>query len=149
MATGEASIHIDRPADEVFAFIGDPANNPSWRKNVVRMAWEDDGPMRVGRRGRQTQHLLGRDWTVTAEVVEWDPPHRATWRSVQGPVSVQSWVRVEPDGSGCLASGGADGGFTGPIGSILTRLAAPRMVAQAGIDLETLKRHLEGAGAPE
>ncbi len=149
MATGEASIHIERPAEEVFAFIGDPANNPSWRKNVVRMAWEDDGPMRVGRRGRQTQHLLGRDWTVTAEVVEWDPPHRATWRSVQGPVSVQSWVRVVPDGSGCLASGGADGGFTGPIGSILTRLAAPRMVAQAGIDLKTLKQHLEGADAAE
>ncbi|HEY7969470.1 MAG TPA: SRPBCC family protein [Candidatus Limnocylindrales bacterium] len=53
MATGEASIHIDRPPAEVFAFVGDPVNNPAWRKNVVRMAWDDDGPMRVGRRGSQ------------------------------------------------------------------------------------------------
>jgi hypothetical protein len=151
MATGEASIHIDRPPAEVFAFVGDPVNNPAWRKNVVRMAWDDDGPMRVGRRGSQTQHLLGRDWTVGAEVIEWDPPRRATWRTVQGPASVRSWVRVEPDGGGCIASGGADGGFTGPIGGILTRLAAPRMLAQADRDLRVLKGLLEadGSGAAE
>jgi hypothetical protein len=153
MATGEASIRIDRPPAEVFAFVGDPANNPAWRKNVVRMAWDDGGPMRVGRRGSQTQHLLGRDWTVSAEVIEWDPPRRATWRTVQGPVSVRSWVRVEPDEGGCIASGGADGGFTGPIGGILTRLAVPRMIAQADRDLQKLKALLEaegpGASAPE
>jgi len=61
MAHGEASSRIDRPPDEVFAFVGDAANNRLWRKNVVRTEWLDDGPMRVGRRGRQTAHLLGRD----------------------------------------------------------------------------------------
>ena len=105
MATGEASIHIDRPPDEVFAFVADPANNPLWRKNVIRTEWLDDGPMRVGRRGRQTARLLGRPWTVEAEVIEWDPPRSATWRTVQGPVSVRSWVRVEPDGAGSARQG--------------------------------------------
>jgi uncharacterized membrane protein len=143
MASAEASIHIDRPAADVFAFVGDPVNNPRWRKNVARMTWEDAGPMRVGRRGAQVQHVLGRDWTVTAEVVEWDPPRRATWRAVQGPVIARSWVRVEPDGEGCNVTAGADGGFAGPIGAILTRLAAPRMLAQAEVDLRTLKAHLE------
>jgi uncharacterized membrane protein len=145
MATGEASIHIDRPPEDVFAVVGDAANNPTWRKNVVRTEWLDDGPMRIGRRGRQTAHLLGRDWTVEAEVVEWDPPHGAAWRTVQGPVSVRSWFRVEPDGSGTLVSGGAEGGFKGPLGRLLTRLAVPRMTKQALIDLETLRRRLESA----
>jgi len=143
MARGEACIHIDRPPDEVFAFVGDAANNPFWRKNVVRTAWLDDGPMRVGRRGRQTARLLGRAWTVEAEVIEWDPPRAAAWRTVQGPVTVRSWFRVEPDGTGSLVSGGADGGFTGPIGGLLTRLAVPMMVRQARADLETLRRRLE------
>jgi hypothetical protein len=143
MATGEASIHIDRPPEDVFAVVGDAANNPTWRKNVVRTEWLDDGPMRIGRRGRQTAHLLGRDWTVEAEVVEWDPPHGAAWRTVQGPVSVRSWCRVEPDGSGTLVSGGAEGGFKGPLGRLLTRLAVPRMTKQALVDLETLRRRLE------
>ncbi len=143
MAHGEATIHIDRPPEEVFGFIADAANNPKWRKNVVRTEWLDNGPMRVGRRGRQTARLLGREWTVEAEVVEWDPPRVAAWRTIQGPVSVRSWVRVERDGTGSLASGGAEGGFTGPIGGLLTRLAAPRMIRQAQVDLQTLRDHLE------
>lgn len=143
MAQGEASIHIECPPEDVFAVVGDPANNPTWRKNVVRTEWLDDGPMRVGRRGRQTTHLLGRDWTVEAEVIEWNPPHGATWRTVQGPVSVRSWCRVEPDGGGSLVTGGAEGDFTGPLGRLLTKVAVPRMTKQALVDLETLRRRLE------
>jgi hypothetical protein len=63
-------------------------------------------------------------------------------------VSVRSWIRVEPDGTGSRVSGGADGGFTGPIGGLLTRLAVPRMIRQAEADLETMKRHLEAAASP-
>jgi uncharacterized membrane protein len=143
MARGEASIVIDRPPDEVFAFLGDAANNPEWRKNVVRTEWLDEGPMRVGRRGRQTAHLLGRDWTVEAEVTEWEPPHAAAWRTVQGPVTVRSWVRVEPEHGGARVSGGAEGRFLGPLGALLTRLAVPRMISQAQIDLERLRTRLE------
>jgi uncharacterized membrane protein len=146
MARAEASVHIERSPEDVFAFVSEVANNPLWRKNVVRMEWLDDGPMRIGRRGRQTQHLLGRDWTVEAEIIEWDPPRRVTWQAVQGPVKVQSWVRVEPDGTGSLATGGADGGFKGPIGGLLTRLAAPRMLKQAEVDLQALRRRLESGG---
>jgi uncharacterized membrane protein len=143
MAHGEASIHIARPPDEVFAFVGDAANNPSWRKNVIRTEWLDDGPMRVGRRGRQTARLLGRQWTVEAEVVDWDPPRSVAWRAVQGPVSVRSWLTVAPEGLGSRVSGGADGGFSGPMGAVLTRLAVPRMIRQAMADLERLRTRLE------
>lgn len=147
MGHAEASIRISRSPDEVFAFVGDAANNPIWRKNVVRTEWLDDGPMRVGRRGRQTARLLGREWTVDAEVAEWDPPQGVAWRSIRGPISVRSWVRVEPDPIGSLVSGGADGGFTGPIGRFLTRLTVPRMVRQAEVDLEALRALLESAGS--
>jgi len=145
MAEGEASIHIDRTPEDVFALVGDAANNPTWRKNVVRTEWLDEGPMRVGRRGRQTARLLGREWTVEAEVVEWNPPRNVAWRTVQGPVSVRSWARVEPDGSGTLGTVGAEGGFNGPLGGLLTRLAVPRMTKQARLDLETLRVKLESA----
>ncbi len=143
MAHGEASIHIDRPPDEVFGFVGDAANNPLWRKNVQRTEWLDDGPMRVGRRGRQTARVLGRAWTVEAEVVEWEPPRAVAWKAVQGPVTVRSWLRVESDGTGSLVSGGADGGFKGPISALMTRLAVPTMIKQAQVDLQTLRARLE------
>ena len=148
MAHGEASIHIDSPPEVVFDFVADAANNPHWRKNVIRTEWLDNGSMRVGRRGRQTARLLGREWTVVAEVVAWDPPRSAVWRTIQGPVAVRSWVRVEPDGTGSRVSGGADGGFTGPVGQLLTRLAVPRMIKQAQLDLLTLRSYLESDAHP-
>jgi len=148
MARAEASIHIDRPPEAVFDFVADATNNPRWRRNVVRTVWLDDGAMRVGRQGRQTARLLGREWTVDAEVVDWDPPRTAAWRTIQGPISVRSWVRVEADGTGSLVSGGADGGFLGPIGGLLTRLAVPRMIRQAEVDLRTLRDHLKSRGSP-
>jgi hypothetical protein len=148
MAHGEASIRIRRRPEDVFSFAADGANNPIWRKNVVRTEWLDEGPMRVGRRGRQTARLLGREWTVEAELIEWDPPRSAAWRTVQGPVKVRSWCRVEPDGTGSIVTGGADGGFRGPLGRLLTRLAVPRMVRQAQVDLETLRDRLESTESP-
>lgn len=143
MARGEASIHVTRAPEEVFAVVGDAANNPRWRKNVVRTEWLDDGPMQVGRRGRQTARLLGREWTVEAVVDAWDPPTHAAWRAVAGPVAVKSWVTVAAEGDGTLITGGADGGFRGPLGGLLTRLAVPGMVRQANADLQGLRDYLE------
>jgi len=37
MAKGGGSIHIDRPAAEVFAFVADAENHPRWRWSL-RMA---------------------------------------------------------------------------------------------------------------
>jgi carbon monoxide dehydrogenase subunit G len=143
MARAESTIRIDRSPDDVFAFVADPANNPQWRKNVVRTEWFDDGPMRLGRRGRQTARVLGREYTVEAVIVEWDPPRAAAWRTVQGSAAVRSWVRLAPDGPGTLLTYGADGAFLGPIGALLTRLAVPKMTSQAARDLAGLKALLE------
>lgn len=149
MARAEGSIHVARPPEEVFAVVGDAANNPRWRKNVLRTTWLDDGPMRVGRRGRQTSRLLGREWTVEAVVDAWDPPRHAAWKTVAGPLAVRSWYTVEPDERGTLLRGGAEGGFRGPLGRLLTRLAVPGMVRQANADLRALREHLETASPPD
>jgi uncharacterized membrane protein len=146
MAVGERSVHIERPPDEVFAFVGDAANNPRWRSNAVRTEWLDDGPMRVGRVGRQVSRVLGREWAVEAEVVEWDPPRMVVWRTVQGPIDVRSRFRVESDGTGSRLTIGAEGGFTGPLGPLLTRLAVPKMVKDAESDLRKLRAFLEAGG---
>jgi len=143
MARAEASIHVERPPDEVFALVGDAANNPQWRRSVVRTEWLDDGPMRAGRRGRQTSRLLHRNWTVEAVVDAWEPPRHVAWRTVAGPIAVRSWYTVEPDGSGSLLGGGAEGGFRGPLGGLLDRLAVPGMVRQANADLRALRDYLE------
>jgi carbon monoxide dehydrogenase subunit G len=134
---------IDRPPDEVFEFVAEPANNPKRRSYVVSSAWFDDGPMRVGRRGSQTSRILGRKMSVEAEIVEWDPPRHVTWQTVQGSATVRSWVTVKPDGDGSMVSGGAEGELNGLVGRLLTPLAVPMMVRQARTSMVKLKAALE------
>ena len=145
MVRAQHTVHIARAPEDVFAVVGDAANNPRWRKNVVRTAWLDEGPMQVGRRGTQTSRLLGREWTVEAVVDDWDPPHRVAWRTVAGPLDVRSFYELEPDGAGTRLTGGGEGGFGGRLGGLLTRLAVPGFKRQARADLEALREYLESS----
>ena len=43
---------IQAPPEEVFEFVADAENNPSWHAHVRETRWIDDGPTRLGRRGR-------------------------------------------------------------------------------------------------
>jgi uncharacterized membrane protein len=87
---------IDRRPEEVFAFVADAENNPQWHAHVEETRWLDDRETGLGRRGRQTGHLWGRDWTFVAEVVEWDPPRLVTFQVVEG-YRVRTSIRVDPD----------------------------------------------------
>ena len=143
MARAELSIFVDRPPDEVFAFAAEPANNPKWRSYVVASSWLDDGPMRPGRRGSQTSRILGRNMSVEAVIVEWDPPRYVCWETVQGGATVRSWVRVVPQGTGCVVSAGGEGELNGLVYRLLTPIAVRMMVRDARSSLVKLKAALE------
>lgn len=143
MSKGGGSIHIDRAAEEVFAFVADAENNPRWRSYVVETSWLDDGPMRVGRRGRQVSRVLGRPMAVVAEVAEWDPPRHVAWRAVAGFASVRTDCTVEPEGGGCRLTIAAEGEFTSRIMRLLSPLAIAVAKRQADGDVRRLKAALE------
>ena len=80
--------------EEVFAFVADAENNPSWHEHVRETRWIDEGPTRLGRRGRQVGHLWGRDWAFVAEVAEWDPPNHVAFKIIEG-YRVRTSIDVE------------------------------------------------------
>ena len=94
---------VDRPPDEVFAFVADAENNPRWHAHVHETHWLDPGPTRPGRRGRQVGRLFGRDWSFVADVADWDPPHLVSFQVIEGQ-PVRTTIRVEPAGSGSLVT---------------------------------------------
>jgi uncharacterized membrane protein len=128
------SIRVDAPPEAVFAFVADVENNPRWRSYVVDGRWLDDGPMRVGRRGQQSSKLLGRRWTVEAEVVEWDPPHRVVWATTAGDAAVRTACEVTADGSGSRVEVWTEGEFTNPLLRLLSPLLIATMKRQAASD---------------
>jgi carbon monoxide dehydrogenase subunit G len=85
MFTRRVSIRIARPADEVFAFVADARNRPSWDESVDSEELTSAEPIGVGSTVRTTMRSMGRRYVYTWEVVRHDPPIGMTIESTSGP----------------------------------------------------------------
>ena len=101
MAPIVASIEVERSPEDVFAYLDDLARHGEWQERIVSVEVETEGPTRVGTRAVDTRRVPGgRTIATTYEIVEHDPPRRAAFRGVDGPVPAVGSVTVEPAGEG-------------------------------------------------
>ena len=142
VAKGSVTVRIERAAKDVFDYVSDVENNPNWRTAVIETRWLDPEPTQPGRRGEQTSKILGRRYSVIAEVVDWDPPRHVSWATTAGGADVRTHCRVEPDGDGCIFSLESEGAFNG-VWRIMTPLAAMMLRRQSKADIERLTAILE------
>jgi hypothetical protein len=89
--------------------------------------------------------MLGRRMEVTAEIVEWDPPRAASWKTVQGSATLVAYCRVEPEDRGCRLTYGGEGKVNGLLGLFLNPIIKPAMLRSARSDLARLKAALENS----
>lgn len=102
MPTIDESIEIDRPHDEVFAFLDDPANTPVANANLIEYQQEGEGARGKGTRHRGQVKVAGRKVAFVDEIVEYEPGERVVLRSVEAPMNM-NWtleIRVEDLGAG-------------------------------------------------
>jgi uncharacterized membrane protein len=59
MVNVDVHITIDRPPDEVFAYIANFENNPRWQKGMQSCNFTSDGPLGVGSTYEQVAKVLG------------------------------------------------------------------------------------------
>ena len=73
MATFEISLVINRPVEEVFAFISNPENQPRWRAATLEITRISSEPLDVGSvvKGRFT--FLGRPFDGNLEIIALAP----------------------------------------------------------------------------
>ncbi len=92
MARIEASAVIDRPIDEVFAYVTDFANTPLWNAEVVESKKTSEGPVGVGAKFDFAVKLLGRQVETAGEVAEYEPNRKYALKHEGGPISILSDV---------------------------------------------------------
>jgi uncharacterized protein YndB with AHSA1/START domain len=63
VGTYEHSVEIERPPDDVFAFVTDPAAYPCWQPSLVRVEPHVPGLLRLGSEATEARRFLG-SWTV-------------------------------------------------------------------------------------
>jgi uncharacterized protein YndB with AHSA1/START domain len=75
----KATVVIDRPIDDVFAFLADGENDPKFSPRVLEIAKTTDGPPGVGTRYASTVKDAGMKTKREFELTEFEPPTRIRW----------------------------------------------------------------------
>jgi uncharacterized protein YndB with AHSA1/START domain len=106
----EKSVVINRPVEEVFAFVTDGSKAPSWQEGLEAVEGRADV---IGSQYTEVRKLLGREMRSLMEVTafEWNKGWSA--RVLKGPVPYEVSVRVEPQDGGTRLTTRVDGEPTG------------------------------------
>ena len=138
----EKSVFINRPIEEVFEFLTNPANDLKWRDSAVSGEWATDGPIGVGATQHSVDKLLGREIESKAEVTVWDPPNKFGLKTLGGPMPFEyiQKFKSEEGGTQITFSGQAEiGGFF----KLAEGLVGKQFEKQIDKDLNGLKQYLE------
>jgi len=128
----ELTIEIARAPADVFAYLTDVSNLPSWQAGVKSATLR-------GGRIEESRSLLGRELHTTLEIVEREEPRVFTLRALDGPVPFTVRHELEPAGGGTRLRVTAEGEVPGFAAGLLAR----RAEKQFRRDFERLKQILE------
>jgi uncharacterized protein YndB with AHSA1/START domain len=104
MVRSESSVEVDRSAEEVFAFLADGTNNPTWRRGVNEVRH-----VRGSGVGAEYEQLLlgpgGRTMRANYRVVVSDEPTRLVVEVTAGPARPRGSFTITPTSpSSCLVT---------------------------------------------
>ena len=128
----ELTIEIARTPEEVFSYLTDVSNLPTWQSGV-KSATLLDG------RIEERRSLFGREVSTTLEIVEQEEPRVFTLRALDSPVPFTVRHDLEPAGDGTRLTVTADGDVPGFAAGLLAR----RAEKQFRNDFARLKEILE------
>jgi uncharacterized membrane protein len=139
----EDSIVINRPVEEVFAYLADISNWPQWNEAVGNVAQTPPGALAVGTTLRGASEVMGRIMERSSEILEYEPNKKVAQKMHVGPTEVQASWLFEPVEGGTRLIMRSQGETSGPF-----KLAGPLMDRAAKKQIEEnlarLKAVLEG-----
>jgi uncharacterized membrane protein len=142
MAPITASIEINRSPEDVFAYLDDLTRHGEWQSQIQEVNVETEGPTRVGSRAREKRKVPGGVREMTYEITEHDPPRRASFHGIDGPVRVAGTVTVSPAGAGSRVTVELD--FEGRgFGKLLLPLVRSQARKDVPLNQQRLKERLE------
>ncbi len=142
MVRFNAHVVIDRPAQEVFAFVAHGENGPIWNSAVREVRKVSAGPEGVGTEYWMSRQLPRGRVGNTLRVVEYEPNQRYSIQVTSGPTPFLYRYTFEPAGSGTRMSLSAEG-VLGGVADLLSPLASIAVRRGVEANLRTLKGVLE------
>jgi uncharacterized membrane protein len=137
------SVEINRPADQVWAYVADYGNDTSWRAGVRQMHPSQPGPARVGVTTHERLRLLGLTFRTDASIDRVQAGRLLEWHAHDRQKQLRGGRLVEPTGQGsCRFTEVLEVRLLGLLRP-LEPLVAWLLHRQAAADLRRLKLRLE------
>ena len=141
MIQHEVTIHLNKPVEQVFAFLMDTSKLSTWQSNLIKSETLTEGPLRTGSRFREVRRIQGKEEEIEGEITALEPNRRLETKTVTKPQAMVSYsLDPEPGGTRLKYK------FV-LVTSGLMRLLEPMIASSikkgSQADFETLKRILE------
>jgi uncharacterized protein YndB with AHSA1/START domain len=146
MAPLISTIDINRPQDEVFAYVTDPSKFAEWQDGVVGGSMERGAAPAVGSRCMTTRRIGGTERESTSMVIKLEPPTSWAVHGIDGPIRATVNVTVEPLNGSAQSRVTIEVDFEGHgIGKLLVPLVVRRQArSEMPANMRRLKQRLEG-----
>jgi carbon monoxide dehydrogenase subunit G len=142
MATFQNTVTIRRAIDDVFAFLADFENVPTWNYAIVETKKTSPGPVAVGTTYRQIRSIPDRS-EDRFEVTAFEPTSRLEVHGNIGHFIATISYLLTPTGDGTRLTNVVNLEPSSGVLRLLAPLAASRVKASVAANLDTLKQVLE------
>ena len=142
MATFTVTTFINRPVQDVFDFMTNPANFAQWQNGTKSAKWASEDPVGVGSIFNSIGEMLGREMKMDLEITQWSPPTVWGIKGQSGPMKFEAISKFESKDGGTQVTQTFEG-EVGGLFSIAEGLAIKQLQKQVENDGNTLKKLLE------
>jgi hypothetical protein len=143
MQAFENTVTIQRPQEEVFAFLADFENIPRWNYAIDQTSKASAGPVGVGTRYHQTRSVPNRS-VEDFEVTVFEPARRLAIHGQIGPFQAQISYELEPAPGATRLVNNVELDSSPAALRLVAPLAIPKIKAAVAENLGKLKQVLEG-----
>jgi uncharacterized protein YndB with AHSA1/START domain len=141
MIKHEVTIHLNKPVEQVFAFLTDTSQLSTWQSNLIKSEQLTEGPLRKGSRFREIRRINNKETEIQGEITALEPNKRLETKTATKPQAMVSYS-LDPEQGGTRLSY-KFALVTSGLMRLLEPMIASSIKKDTEADFETLRRILE------
>ena len=141
MIQHEVTLHLERPVEQVFAFLADYQNLSTWQSDLLEHEQLTEGPLRVGTRFREVRRTGPGKSEIHGEITDFEHNKHFATKTLTKPNVTVSYS-FEPEDAGTRLSYKFVM-LTSGMMRLLEPLIAGSIKKDTNLDFQNLKRILE------
>lgn len=141
MIQHEVTLHLNRPVEQVFAFLAEYQNLRTWQSDLIENEQLTEGPLRVGTRFREVRRTGPGKSEIHGEITDFEPNKRFSTKTTTKPQVKVSYSLEGENGGTRLNYKFVM--FTSGMMRLLEPMIAGSIKKDTELDFQKLKQILE------